>query len=93
MSFKPHKAKKIFSKLKIKESNSNHHIKGFLVYDGVRLFPPIFYSKGNKEIPLQIVEKFRKSLYLDKNAFSFLSSCKMTYEQYFAIRFEKTNGR
>lgn len=81
-------AEKIFNKLKIKEKNSgsNHHISGFIVNNGEILFPPIYYSKGKKDMPKPVVEKFRKSLKLDKNSFLELSKCHMSFEEYFQRR-------
>jgi hypothetical protein len=86
MQFTTTNAEKIFAKLRIDKSGSNHHIKGFLVYNGRRLYPPIYFSKGKKDIPVPIIEKFRKSLCLNKDQFSVLSKCSMTMHEYFEIR-------
>ena len=86
MEFTTKRAEAVFNKLRVKESSSNHHRKGFLTRNGERLFPPIYFSKGRKKIPDIISEKFRKSLFLNEEQFIKLISCKMGYEEYFEIR-------
>lgn len=81
-------AEKIFNKLNVepKKATSNHHISGFIVKDGERLFPPIYYSKGKKDMPKPVVEKFRKSLKIDRDSFNELAKCHLTREEYFVNR-------
>ena len=91
MDFNTTKAERIFKKLKIHRSSTNKHIKGFIVYNGERLFPPIYFSKGKKKIHPPITEKIRKSLFLTKDEFKTLSKCTMSYKEYFECRFKNLN--
>ncbi len=54
-------AQVVFAKLGIEEVKSTHHVRGFVVIDGVRVLP-VHYSRGKKPFPGHVSEKFRKSL-------------------------------
>lgn len=82
-----------FAKLDISRSSSNHHIRGFIVSDdGRKLFPPVYVSKGNKELSPFLIDKIRKSMFLTRDELKTMGACKISRSEYFEIRFEKTNG-
>ena len=87
MTYRTTEAGRVFVKLKIVTTSSNHHIKGFIYTDeGRRLFPPIYFNKGRKDIPPKIAEKMRKCLLLDRTEFEALMRCRMSRESYFMHR-------
>lgn len=86
MSIQIKTLERVFTKLKVQRTSSNHHVKGFLVDKGVKLYPPVYYSKGRGELPLFVQEKLRKALYLDRKEFSTLCRCKISHEEYYKIR-------
>lgn len=87
-TYKTRQAESVFKKLSIDESRSNHHRRGFLVDDmsGCKLFPPIYFNKGKKDIYPNIARKMRLSLRLTDHEFDELMSCRMTKPQYFVVR-------
>lgn len=89
MTYKRKQAVRMFEKLKIERSPTNHHIKGFVTTEsGERLFPPIYFNKGSKDLPVRIAEKMRANLRLEKDQFHQLISCKMSRAKYLEIRCE-----
>lgn len=89
MSIQIKALERVFKKLKVQRTPTNHHVKGFLVDNGVKLYPPIYYSKGRGEVPLFVQEKLRKSLLLTRKELLTLCSCKISYVEYFKIRRER----
>ena len=86
-NYKTRQAVSMFKKLKIKKTDVNHHVKGFIIDDnGKKLYPPVFVSKGLKELPVAVESKLRKSLKLSKDEFHELISCHMSRDQYLARR-------
>lgn len=86
-NYKSHQAEKMFEKLKIENGSSNHHIRGFLIDDtGKKLFPPLFFSKGNKELPKRVENNLRKSLKLKAEEFNKLITCHMSRPEYMKLR-------
>jgi len=85
-------AGKMFTKLKIQNSKSNHHVKGFIIdHNGKKLFPPIFYSKGNKELPARVERNLCKALQINMDQFCELIECHMSREEYLKIRNSNDN--
>ncbi len=77
---------RVFRKLDVELTHSSHHIRGFLIADGKKLYPPVYYSLGKEEIPSFVVKKLRKSFLLTAPEFEQLISCNMSKEQYYKIR-------
>ena len=77
---------RVFDKLEVQRSPSNHHIKGFLVENGIKLYPPLHYSKGRGDIPKFVEDKLSKALFLRKEEFHTLCGCKISRDEYFKIR-------
>lgn len=87
MSYKCSEAERMFGKLKVVRSSANHHVKGFVLdLDGKKLFPPIYYNKGRKDLPARIVKKLRVNLGLNDEDFHELISCRMSRAEYLAQR-------
>ncbi len=84
MQIKKREADKIFSKLKVKEKNSKHHISGWIEIDGIKTLP-VHYSHGDGDMPANIGDRFRKSFKLNADEFSVLKSCVMTREEYIEL--------
>jgi hypothetical protein len=77
----------MFEKLKVQNGTSNHHIKGFIIDDdGRKLFPPIYVSKGNKELPRHVEKNLAACLKLGPEHFRLLITCKMSRTEYLQIR-------
>jgi len=78
---------RVFTKLQIQEKSSTHHRSGFIVDEnGRKLFPPIFFSKGDKDIGANICRKLRNALFLDSDSFDTLMRCRMSRAQYLETR-------
>lgn len=78
---------RVFDKLKVMERPSDHHRSGFIVDDdGKKLFPPVFFSKGRKDIGPFVADKIRKSFLLTQREFSVLISCRMSRLEYLSLR-------
>lgn len=92
----PRKAKellRLFDKLQIARSPSNHHIRGFVVTDdGRKLFPPIYLSKGSKEVSDVILAKLRQNLFLTREQFDTMLDCKISRSEYLNIRLGGENA-
>jgi hypothetical protein len=73
-------------KLKMEVKKTTHHNKAFLVYNNKLLFPPIYFSRGNKETPPFVKHKIRHCLYLTEEEFNKLISCHISCEEYYDIR-------
>lgn len=76
-------------KLELELVECKHHIRGFVMIDGKRLFC-VHCSFGNKEMPGHIPHKFRRSLRLSQEEFEVLRGCTMGPKQY--IELLKTKG-
>ncbi len=87
-TYKSRQADRVFSKLSVQEGTSDHHRRGFLVdaTTGARLFPPVYFNKGNGDMHPKIARKLRTSLRLVDDEFERLMSCVMTKDEYFSIR-------
>jgi len=80
---------RVFDKLKLQRSKSTHHVRGFLVHEGRKLYPPIHISKGKKEVPKFVQDKLRKALFLSRGEFSTLCKCKLSGPDYYSLRLER----
>jgi hypothetical protein len=86
-SYKTDQMERVFTKLQIQEKSSNHHRSGFIVDEsGRKLFPPIFFSKGNKDMGPNICRKLRNALFLDATSFDTLMRCHMSRAEYLQTR-------
>lgn len=88
MQLSTKEAERIFRKLDVEAVKSTHHVRGFVTYNGVRLFP-IHYSKGHKDMPGQVPKRFAKSLNLTLPEFAELKRCTMSKDAYFGIQAER----
>lgn len=87
MTYKTDQMERVFHKLQVQTKPSNHHRSGFIVDDaGCKLFPPVYFSKGNKDIGLDVSNKIRKSLFLKPNDFDALMRCHMSRGEYLKLR-------
>jgi hypothetical protein len=84
MEVSTREAKKIFSKLGVKERRSTHHVAGVVVIDGVARLP-VHYSHGRKGLAGRAAQSFRKSLRLKPEEFAVLKRCTMTRDEYVAL--------
>src|SRR4051794_3375577 len=73
-----------FNKLQVEQIECKHHVRGFVVVDGVRIFP-VHFSRGRKELPMSVGHLLRKSLYLTDEEFRNLIGCSLSREAYFDI--------
>ncbi len=71
----------VFQKLKIEKKSCKHHVKGYLVENGVKILP-LRYSFGSKGMKGRSLQLFRKSMSLDASQFSAMVSCTMTRDEY-----------
>ena len=81
-------AGRVLSKLKFELVECKHHVRGFFVLDGKRLFP-VHYSNGRKDMPGNIPHLFRKSLNLSAEEFHDLLKCTIDRNMYLAILHKK----
>ena len=87
MTYKTRQAASMFEKLKVQRTRTNHHIKGHVITDfGEKLWPPIYFNKGGGDLPIRISEKMRRNLYLSKDDFHQLITCKMSRSEYLELR-------
>jgi hypothetical protein len=87
-TYKTRQAEGVFDKLDVEQSPSTHHRRGFLIDDttGCKLFPPIHFNKGNKDIYDNVARKMRLSFRLTVEEFDELMRCRMSKREYFEIR-------
>lgn len=88
MQLTTREAERIFTKLKIVEKRSTHHVAGFLVVDGVKVLP-FHYSHGKKDMPANIPHKFRRMMHLSEEEFEKMKVCTMTRDEYIEILADK----
>ena len=81
-------ARKIFRKLEVEPKRSTHHEAGWFVVDGQRVLP-LHYSRGNKDMPGHVPDKFRKSLRLSTREFTDLKKCPLSREMYVELLRER----
>ena len=87
MTYKTAQMERVFVKLQIEEKSSNHHRSGYVVDDdGKKMFPPIYFSKGRKDIPGPVAKKIRQQMFLSRDEFDQMIGCVMTRKQYLEIR-------
>jgi hypothetical protein len=87
MSYKTAQFERLFDKLQIEHKPSTHHRSGFIVDEsGAKLFPPIYFSKGHKDVGPKISSQIRKALFLDEREFDTLVRCRMSRSEYLATR-------
>ena len=77
-------AAKVFKKLEIEIVECKHHVRGFLVVDGCRIFP-VHYSNGRKEMPADVPHRFRKVLHLSVDEFRSFLECTLSRREYIAL--------
>ena len=81
-------AGRVLAKLKFELVECKHHVRGFFVVDGKRLFA-VHYSNGRKDMPGSIPHRFRKSLNLSVDEFHELVGCTLGLEEYKKLLSEK----
>jgi len=77
-------AQRVLRKLDCELVECKHHIRGFVMLDGRRLFP-IHCSFGRKDLPGDVPHRFRRSLWLSSEEFKGLVSCHMSKVAYFQL--------
>ena len=91
-TYKTSQMERVAEKLKLEKSDSSHHIRGFIISDsGKKLYPPIYFSKGKKDIGPAVVDSIRKALFLQNSEVDALFRCSMSREEYLKIRFSRTS--
>ncbi|WP_299771278.1 hypothetical protein [uncultured Tateyamaria sp.] len=75
---------RIFTKLEVKKIECKHHVRGYYVHDGQKLFP-IYFSFGNKDLPGFVAEKIARSMHLNKHQLAKMAKCKISADEYRAI--------
>lgn len=88
MQLKTTEALKLMEKLEISFKKCKHHIRGFLIVDGVRVFT-VHCSNGRKEMPGKIPHRFRESLKLTVDEFATLRKCTLNRAAYVKLLREK----
>ena len=88
MQLTKREAEKIFRILGIEPKRNRHHVAGFLIVDG-KVILGVHYSFGRGEMPANVPEKFRRSLYLSQTEFQELRRSRMTREQYIQLLRDK----
>jgi hypothetical protein len=77
-------AAKVCMKMEVELVECKHHVRGFLVVEGRRIFP-VHYSNGRKDLPGDIPHRFRKALYLSVEEFQAFLTCTLSRREYIAI--------
>jgi hypothetical protein len=91
VTYKTAQFERMFDKLQVEAKPSNHHRSGFIIDEGGgKLFPPLYFSKGNKEVGPRISGQIRKALFLDEREFDTLVRCRMSRLEYLTTRRSKT---
>ncbi len=70
--------RKIFSKLNVKETDGNRHVRGWVIEDGEALFP-IHYSHA-KPLNGYVAQEFTKSLHLSNRELPEFVKCTIPRE-------------
>jgi hypothetical protein len=81
-------AQRVLKKLAFEVVECKHHVRGFLIVDGKKLFP-VHYSFGKKDLPGDIPHRFRRSLNLSLQEFGELVGCSIDRTKYLALLREK----
>jgi len=84
VQLKTNEAAKIFRKLEVESVKSRHHVRGFLVVNGVRVLP-LHYSHGRKELPGPVPKRFASALQLNLQEFAELKRCTMSRNAYLDV--------
>jgi hypothetical protein len=81
-------ARRVMTKLGVELVECKHHIRGFVLMNGRRLFP-IHCSNGHKDMPKGVAHMFRKSLKLSMEEFARLCGCTLGFAEYVSILRQK----
>jgi hypothetical protein len=81
-------AERIMRKLEVELIQCSHHVRGFVTFNGTRLFA-IHCSFGRKDLPGNVPHRFRKALKLTVAEFEILKGCTMSRAQYFDVLRQK----
>lgn len=93
MTYKTAQMERVFLKLQIDEKSSKHHRSGFVIDDdGKKLFPPLYFSKGHKDIPAAVARKIRQQMFLNTDEFDSMVRCVMSRKQYLELRKASSRG-
>jgi hypothetical protein len=77
-------AAKVCKKLEIEIVECKHHVRGFLIVEGRRIFP-VHYSNGRKDLPGDVPHRFRKVLHLSVDEFRAFLECTLSRGEYIAL--------
>lgn len=72
---------RVLRKLNFELSDCKHHVRGFFTVDGKKVFP-VHFSFGNKDLPGNVPQKFRKSLHLSESELRELIACHIDRKRY-----------
>ena len=81
MQLSTREARKVIDKVCDQRTECTHHVRGFVIVDGKRVFP-IHCSFGNKDMPVSVIHRFRRSLRVTIDEFSSLVGCTMDRDHY-----------
>jgi hypothetical protein len=84
MQIKTTDAGRVLKKLQFELVECDHHVRGFFVLEGKKLFP-VHYSFGRKDMPGNISHRFRNSLNLSLEEFAELMRCTLDRQAYLEI--------
>jgi hypothetical protein len=88
MQLSTKEAIKLIHKLELEIIECKHHVRGFLVLNGRRIFP-VHCSFGHKDLPGHVPHLFRKSLMLSVEEFETLRSCRLDRNSYLDLLKQK----
>ena len=80
----------IFERLEMQPIETTHHIRGYFVVDGRRIFA-LHFSRGKRHLPPQATHIFRRALGLNVSDFARLRQGSMTRSEY--VELMKMKGR
>ena len=81
-------ARGVMLKLEVQFVECKHHVRGFFCVDGKRVFP-VHCSFGLKDLPGNVPNLFRKSLYLSLEEFDRFKNCRMSLKEYISLLRQK----
>lgn len=81
-------AEVVFGKLGIEKVHSSHHVRGYLVHNGVRVLA-LHYSFGRKAFPGRTSDMFRRSMHLTQSELREFVRCTISRDEYIQILLER----
>lgn len=88
MAVKKRDMERVFNKLNIERVECKHHVRGYFLHNGERLFP-VYFSFGRGEVPGFVAEKMAKSMALSLDELRRMAKCKISAARYADILVER----